>query len=120
MPTEVGITCCLPNIRPLLEYGVPIWGEIPDYLVNELESIQRRSLDTSGLPRDFLPSLEEKRKTITTREFRGIKDDVNHPEHQSNLRTRNLCPSVRSGTERYKHSFKPKAISLSNSYFNIL
>ena len=65
-----------------------------------------------GLPRDFLNSLKERRKTITAREFRRIiKDDVNHPcnvlitkptEHHYDLRTRNILslPIVRSGTEK--------------------
>ena len=39
------------------------------YLAAELENIQSRSLDIIGLPRDFLPSLEERWKTITAREF---------------------------------------------------
>jgi hypothetical protein len=33
-------------------------GGVPDYPVNELESIQRRSLDIIGLPRDFLRKKE--------------------------------------------------------------
>ena len=108
----------------MLEYGAPIWGGFPAYLAAELEKIQSRSLDIIGLPRDFLPSLEERRKTITAREFRRINDDVNHPcrtliakptEHQYNLRTTNFCPSVISGTQRHKQSFIPRATSLINS-----
>ena len=124
LPAEVGITCYLTKIRPLLEYGAPIWGGLPAYLAAELEKIQSRSLDIIGLPRDFLPSLEERRKTITAREFRRINDDVNHPchtliakptEHQYNLRTTNFCRSVISGTQRHKQSFIPRATSLINS-----
>jgi hypothetical protein len=46
--TEVGITCYLKKIRPLLEYGAQY-----NYLAHELENIQRRSLDIISLPRDF-------------------------------------------------------------------
>ena len=67
LPAEVGITCYLTKIRPLLEYGAPIWGGLPDYLAAELENIQSRSLDTIGLPRDFLPSLEEKENNDCSR-----------------------------------------------------
>ena len=81
MPAEVGITCYLTKIRPLLEYGAPIWGQRPDYVAAELENIQSRSLDIVGYPRDFLPSLEERRKIMTAREFRRINDAVNHPCH---------------------------------------
>ena len=124
MPAEVGITCYLTKLRPLLEYGASIWGGLLAYLASELEKIQSRSLDIIGLPRDFLPSLAERRKTITAREFRRINDDVNHPchtliakptEHQYNLRTTNFCRSVISGTQRHKQSFIPRATSLINS-----
>ena len=73
LPAVVGITCYLTKIRPLLEYGAPIRGELPTYLAAELENIQSRSLDIIGLPRDFLPSLEEKRKTITVQKFNELK-----------------------------------------------
>lgn len=73
--------CYFTKIRPLLEYGAPIWGGLPDNLAKELENIQRRSLDMIGLPRDFLPSLGERRKAITSAEFRRIKEDIIHPLH---------------------------------------
>ena len=124
MLAEVGITCYLTKIRPLLEYGAPIWGGLPAYLAAELENIQSRSLDITGIPRDFLPSLEERKRKITAREFRRINDVVNHPcytlrvkptEHHYNLRTTNICRSVISGTQRHKQSFIPRATSLINS-----
>ena len=111
LPAKVDITCYLTKIRPLLEYGAPIWGRLPAYLAAELENIQSRSL-------------EERRKTITAREFRRINDDVNHPchtivakptEHQHNLRTKNICRSVISSTQRHKQSFIPRTTSLINS-----
>ncbi len=123
LPKEVGITCYLTKIRPLLEYGAAIWGGLPDHLANELENVQKRSLDIICLPRDSLPSLEERRKTITTRELQRILEDSDHPchtmilkptEHQYNLRTKNLCQAVRSGTERHKLSFIPRAAALNN------
>ena len=32
------------TIRPVLEYAIPIWQSIPDYLSDRVESIQRRAL----------------------------------------------------------------------------
>ena len=106
-----------------MEYGAAIWGGLPDHLANELENVQKRSLDIIRLPRDSLPSLEERRKTITTRELRRISEDSDHPchnmilkptEHLYNLRTKNLCQAVRSGTERHKQSIIPRAVALNN------
>lgn len=34
----------LSTIRPVLEYAIPIWQSIPDYLSDRVESIQRRAL----------------------------------------------------------------------------
>ena len=48
------MTCYMTKIRPLLEYGSPVWGGIPQYLVDELESIQARSLRILGIPKDSL------------------------------------------------------------------
>ena len=50
LPAEVGITCYLTKIRPLSEYGAPVWGGLPAYLAAELENIQIRSLDIIGFP----------------------------------------------------------------------
>ena len=119
MPAKVGITCYLIEIKPLLEYGALIWDGLPAFLAVELENIQSRSLDIVGLPRDFLPSLDERRKTISARGFRRTNDNINHPshtmivkptEHQYNLRTTNICRSIISGTQRHKKSFVPRPL----------
>ena len=34
----------LTTIRPILEYGVQIWQDIPEFLSNKLESTQKRAL----------------------------------------------------------------------------
>ena len=34
----------LTTIRPILEYGVQVWQDIPEFLSNKLESIQKRAL----------------------------------------------------------------------------
>ena len=37
LPTEVGISCYVTKIRPLLEYGAPIWGGLTCYFKNKLK-----------------------------------------------------------------------------------
>ena len=62
------------KIRSLWEYGAPIWDGIPQYLVDELESIQTRILRILGsTPKDSLPSLLERRDSLTLREYERIK-----------------------------------------------
>ena len=34
----------LTTIRPILEYGVQVWQDIPEFLSNKLESIQKKAL----------------------------------------------------------------------------
>ena len=57
LPTKVGMTCYMTKIRPLLEYGSIVWGGIPQYLVDELESIQARSMRILGIPKDSQPCI---------------------------------------------------------------
>ena len=74
LPAEVGVICYQTKIRSLWEYGAPIWDGIPQYLVDELESIQTRILRILGsTPKDSLPSLLERRDSLTLREYERIK-----------------------------------------------
>ena len=34
----------LTTIRPILEYGVQVWQDVPEFLSNKLESIKKRAL----------------------------------------------------------------------------
>ena len=34
----------LTTIRPVLEYAVPVWQSVPDYLADVIESVQKRAL----------------------------------------------------------------------------
>jgi hypothetical protein len=47
---KVGLTCYETKLRPVLEYAAPIWGGLTQYLADELESIQTRSVKILGLP----------------------------------------------------------------------
>ena len=44
LPTEVGLTTYITKISPLLEYASPIWGGIPNYLAEDVQRIQDRSI----------------------------------------------------------------------------
>ena len=56
----------------LLEYASPVWGGLPKYLVDELESRQNWCLDIIGIRRTSLPTLEERQKVATKRELERI------------------------------------------------
>ena len=83
LPFEVGLTTYLSKIRPVLEYGSLVWGDLPQYLMEELERVQRRSLQIIGLPHDYLATLDERRnKAVACRELDIITRDQSHIFHQ--------------------------------------
>ena len=47
----------LTTIRPILEYGVQVWQDIPEFLSNKLESIQKRALYIIYLCHSYLDAL---------------------------------------------------------------
>ena len=121
LSTEVGVICYQTKIRSLWEYRAPIWGGIPQYLVDELESIQTRSLWILGLPKDSLPSLLERRYSLTLREYEGIKNDSSKPcnkfmplliDHPYSLKNKRNHPYCLLYTDRHKQSFIPRTTTL--------
>ncbi|CAB4037422.1 Hypothetical predicted protein [Paramuricea clavata] len=120
LPAEVGIITYQSKIRPILEYASPVWAGLPNYLRDEIERVQSRSLRILGLEKDYLPPLNERREEATSREVDRFMNDPNHPcrsvlpkliNNQYNLRNidRNRNISFFSGTERHKHSFSGRA-----------
>jgi hypothetical protein len=120
LPVEVGIITYQSKIRPILEYASPVWAGVPNYLRDEIERVQSRSLRIFGLEKDYLPPLNERREEATSREVDRFMNDPNHPCHgvlpklinnQYNLRNtdRNRNISFFSGTERHKLSFSGRA-----------
>ena len=65
LPTEVGITVYCTKIRPLLEYASQVWGGLPQYLADDLQSIQNKCLDIIGISRTSLPTLEQRQMEAT-------------------------------------------------------
>ena len=126
LPTEVGITVYGTKIRPLLEYASQVWIGLPQYLVDDLQSIQNRCLDIIGTSRASLPKLEQRRMEATKRELERTIEDINHPNqgffsksstsYSYHLRFKSgpvLIP--RSGTQRHANSFIVRGARLLNS-----
>ena len=47
----------LTTVRPILEYGVQVWQDIPEFLLNKLELIQKRALHIIYPCRSYLDAL---------------------------------------------------------------
>ena len=81
LPKDVGIALYNTKIRPLLEYASPVWGGLPNYLSEEVQRVQDRSLSIVGVPRTALPALHERRSTATKREFEKILKVESDPNY---------------------------------------
>ena len=55
------------KIRPVLEYAAPIWGDLPQYLVDVIESIQNRCIKILGTSRCNFETLEQRRADLTAK-----------------------------------------------------
>ena len=87
--------------------------------MEELERVQRRSLEIIGLPHDYLPTLDERRNKAVARELDVITKDQSHIFHERIIehnnynydlmrRNRAFKYLLFSGTERHKSSFIPQ------------
>ena len=121
LPLEVGITCYESGIRPILEYAAPIWSGLPQYFIDEIESIQNRCMKILGTPRNNSKTLEQRKADLTIKKFQKIQNDPTNPcnkfiqqpsTHEHDLRTRSYLPYVISHTKRHQQFFIPRAISL--------
>ena len=75
LPTEIGITIYCTRIRTLLEYASLVWGGLPKHLAEALQSIQNGYLDIIGIPRTYLPVLEDRWNYTGERTV----NDIKHP-----------------------------------------
>ena len=65
--------------RPILEYAAPMWSGLPQYLIDEIESIQNRSMrKILGTPRDNFKT-EQRRADLTIKELQKIQNDPTNP-----------------------------------------
>ena len=72
LPPDVGTTVYCMKIRPLLECTSPVWGGLLEYLSNEIQQVQNRSLDIIGVPRNTLPALAKWRDEAAKAELQRI------------------------------------------------
>ena len=120
---EISITIYCSKIRPLLEYASTVWGSLPKYLAEKLQSVPNRCLDIIGMPRTFLSTLESRCNVGTKCELERIGNDINHPNqifltksntsHGYNLRSKSGSVEIpKSGTQRHANSFIARATRL--------
>ena len=103
LPAKIGLTCYETKIKTILEYAAPIWTGLPQYLIDELERIQIRSLKIIGLHSDSLQSLEQRRNNLAIREYKKIITDEAHPCRKYLPRT---IPQFLSHTKRKVHTLE--------------
>ena len=81
----------LSTIRPVVEYAIPIWQSIPDYLAGRVESIQRRALKIiypeaesydQSLKVAKLETLASRRISLCTKYMNNTKASESHPLHK--------------------------------------
>ena len=79
----------LTTVRPVLEYAVPVWQAIPDYLSEAIEVVQKRSLKiiypecdsyTDALNLADIPTLKSRRDLLCEKYMDKIKSK-DHPLH---------------------------------------
>ncbi|KAI8517866.1 hypothetical protein Bbelb_038830 [Branchiostoma belcheri] len=119
LPSDVLLQIYKSFIRPVLEYGSPVWGGLPRGLSDDLDRVQKICLRICGLPPEQQPTLESRRREASIRELKRILKDPSHPCHTSihpteepryELRRRSQYKLPISRTERHKNSFVPRAI----------
>ena len=82
LPTRVGLTCYETKLRPVLEYAAPVWGGLPQYLTDELESIRDPDQRSENYWVTFsftLVSIEQRRDHLAIREYNKNQNDETHP-----------------------------------------
>ena len=109
LPTEISITIYCTKICPLLEYATHC-GE-------ELQSLQNRCVDIIGIPRTFLPMLEDKCNIATKRELERVVNQIYltkpNTSHGYNLRSKPGSVAIpQSGMQRHANSFIARAARL--------
>ena len=89
----------LTTIRPILKYGVQIWQDIPEFLSNKLEFIQKRALHIiypchsyfDALNISNLSSLKERRTQLCCKYIRKMSQN----DHPINFLIQSLSIPVR-------------------------
>ena len=104
-------------IRPILEYAVPVWQAIPEYLPHKIESVQRRALKIikpgeeryDELLRMFnLEKLQARREKLC----KQYMDKIKSPNHLLNALIPHTC------SREYDYSFRNNNNRNSNTINN--
>ena len=104
----------LTTIRPILEYGVQVWQDIPEFLSNKLESIQKRALYIiypchsylDALNTTNLSSLKERRTQLCRKYIQKMSQN----DHPINF----LKP--RTATSGHSYNLRPGGNNRNNVY----
>ncbi|KAI8494420.1 hypothetical protein Bbelb_276460 [Branchiostoma belcheri] len=120
LPTEVLLQIYKSFIRPVLEYGSPVWAGLPRCLSDEVERVQKLCLRICGVPHGYLPTLESRRREASLRELKRILQDPNNPCNDFFPPRENTVYNLRknsnqfklplSRSDRHKNSFIVRAV----------
>ena len=127
-PANDLITVFCAFIRPVLEYASPVWHfSLPQFLADQIESIQKRALKIAFPQSSYAASLRnvglltlyQRRENQCLSFYKNIHQ---HPDdklrtllpsaisHKFSLRNKRTYPMYKYKTERYKNSFIPKCV----------
>ena len=127
-PANDLITVFCAFIRPVLEYASPVWHfSLPQFLADQIESIQKRALKIAFPQSSYAASLRnvglltlyQRRENQCLSFYKNIHQ---HPDdklrtllpsaisHKFSLRNKRTYPMYKCKTERYKNSFIPKCV----------
>ena len=134
-PPKDIVTVYCSFIRPVLEYACQVWHfSLPQYLSDQIESVQRRALRIAFPEQPYenaltftkLHKLHHRRellckklyKNILTQDKNKLKELLPNPKEQKyNLRNARNFNVYKCRTERFKNSFIPSCV---NTWDNIV
>ena len=112
----------LTTIRPVLEYAIPVWQAIPDYLSDKIKSPQKRVLhivfpyiDTcsynSALLAAGLETLEHRRNWLWDQYMKRITTNTSHPLNAILPRIRDRLQPVLSSCASFARASCAQAVN---------
>ena len=100
----------LTTIRPILEYGVQVWQDIPEFLSNKLESIQKRALHIIYPCHSYLDALNITNLNSLKESRTQLCRKYIHNDHPINF----LKP--RTATSGHSYNLRPSGNNRNNVY----
>ena len=96
-------------IRPLLEYGCSSFVGLSVRSARQLEAVQQKALSICSVDSDCIPSLSERRSSVSLRLFFSILDD-NVPDHLSGFCHWPFVHTATSRTLRNSSAIRPRKV----------